>query len=88
MVTVPKLVLAGVAVLLGRPYPPAALILLLPFGPWQFDMGFATVDLNWLLPRDNVKILPLVPASPFIMWYAYLSRRGWPGCGRRSRRSG
>ncbi|SDL65212.1 Signal transduction histidine kinase [Nonomuraea maritima] len=82
VVTVPKLVLAGVAVLLGRPYPPAALILLLPFGPWQFDMGFATVDLNWLLPRDNVKILPLVPASPFIMWYAYLSGRRlarvWP----------
>lgn len=81
MVTVPRLLLAGAAVLVGRPFPLAALVLLLPFGPWQFDLGFATVSLNWL-PRDDVKILPLVPASPFVMWYAYLSGRRlarmWP----------
>ncbi|MFB4265655.1 sensor histidine kinase [Nonomuraea sp. GTA35] len=74
-VTVPRWVLAGVAVLVGRPYPLAALVLLLPLGPWRFSEGFATVDLSWLLPRRNVKILPLLPTSPFIAWYAYLTGR-------------
>lgn len=75
LVTVPRIGLATVAVLVGRRWPMAALVLLLPMGPWQFSEGFATVDLSWLLPRRNVKILPLLATSPFIMWYAYLTGR-------------
>ncbi|TDD13247.1 hypothetical protein E1294_41705 [Nonomuraea diastatica] len=82
MITVPRVVLAAAAVLVGRRWPLAALVLLLPLGPWQFTEGFATVDLSWLLPRRNVKILPLLATSPFIMWYAYLTgrrtTRAWP----------
>ncbi|MFI7134277.1 sensor histidine kinase [Nonomuraea sp. NPDC050153] len=82
MVSLPRIGLATVAVLVGRRQPLAALVLLLPLGPWQFSEGFATVDLSWLLPRRNVKILPLLATSPFIMWYAYLTGRRlaalWP----------
>nr|WP_236667853.1 histidine kinase [Nonomuraea sp. K271] len=82
MITVPGLALAAAAVLVGRRWPLAALVLLLPLGPWQFTEGFATVDLSWLLPRRGVKIFPLLPTSPFIMWYAYLTGRRmsviWP----------
>ncbi|MGP4094081.1 sensor histidine kinase [Nonomuraea sp. KM90] len=82
MVTAPRVGLAAVAVLVGRPWPLAALVLLLPLGPWQFSEGFATVDLSWLLPRRNVKIFPLLATSPFIIWYAYLTgrrmARAWP----------
>ncbi|WP_218156203.1 sensor histidine kinase [Nonomuraea wenchangensis] len=74
-VTGPRLVLASAAVLVGRRQPLAALALLLPLGPWRFSEGFATVDLSWLLPRTGVKILPLVPTSPFIMGYAYMTGR-------------
>ncbi|MCK2221468.1 histidine kinase [Actinomadura sp. ATCC 31491] len=81
-VTVPRLALATAAVLVGRRWPLAALVLLLPLGPWRFSDGFATVDLTWLLPRRDVKILPLVATSPFIVWYAYLTGRraagAWP----------
>ncbi|MEW1843856.1 histidine kinase [Nonomuraea angiospora] len=82
LVSLPRIGLATVAVLVGRRWPLAALVLLLPLGPWQFSEGFATVDLSWLLPRRNVKILPLLASSPFIMWYAYLTGRRlavlWP----------
>ncbi|TMR26441.1 hypothetical protein ETD85_42550 [Nonomuraea zeae] len=82
MVTVPRLALDTVAVLVGRPWPLAALVLLVPLGPWRFGDGFATVDLSWLLPRRDVKILPLLATSPFIIWYAYLTGRRmakvWP----------
>lgn len=82
LVSVPKVALCAVAVLVGRRWPLAALMLLLPLGPWRFTEGFATVDLTWLLPRRNVKILPLLATSPFIMWYAYLTGRRmvrtWP----------
>ncbi|MEU4515272.1 histidine kinase [Nonomuraea wenchangensis] len=75
MVTGPRLALASAVVLVGRRRPLVALVLLLPLGPWRFSEGFATVDLSWLLPRTGVKILPLVPASPFIMGYAYRTGR-------------
>ncbi|MFI6919399.1 sensor histidine kinase [Nonomuraea spiralis] len=82
VVTVPRVGLAALAVLVGRPWPLAALVLLLPLGPWRFTDGFATVDLTWLLPRRDVKILPLLATSPFIIWYAYLTGRRmarlWP----------
>ncbi|MER7505854.1 histidine kinase [Nonomuraea pusilla] len=81
-VTAPRLVLASVAVLVGRRWPLAALMLLVPLGPWSFGEGLATVDLRWLLPRTGVKIIPWVAASPFIIWYAYLTglrtARVWP----------
>ncbi|MEV5897824.1 sensor histidine kinase [Nonomuraea fuscirosea] len=81
-VTVPRLGLAAVAVYVGRRYPLAALVLLLPMGPWRFTEGFATVDLSWLLPRRNVKIFPLLPSSTVVVWYAYLTGRRmnrlWP----------
>ncbi|MEV4570873.1 histidine kinase [Nonomuraea sp. NPDC049419] len=75
LVTLPRWCLAAAAVLVGRRWPLAALMLLLPLGPWKFSEGFATVDLTWLLPRRAVKILPLLPTSPFIIWYAYLTGR-------------
>ncbi|MFI7697439.1 sensor histidine kinase [Nonomuraea sp. NPDC049480] len=82
LVSVPKVALCAVAVVVGRRWPLAAVMLLLPLGPWRFTEGFATVDLTWLLPRRNVKILPLLATSPFIMWYAYLTGRRmvrtWP----------
>ncbi|MEW9555187.1 sensor histidine kinase [Nonomuraea sp. NPDC050783] len=77
--TLPRIALAAVAVLVGRRWPLLALVLLLPLGPWRFSDGFATVDLSWLLPRRNVKIVPLVATSPFIMWYAYLTGRRTAG---------
>ncbi|MEV0167931.1 signal transduction histidine kinase [Nonomuraea fuscirosea] len=81
-VTVPRLGLAAVAVYVGRRYPLAALVLLLPMGPWRFTEGFATVDLSWLLPRRNVKIFPLLPSSMVVIWYAFLTGRRmvrlWP----------
>ncbi|SDM33373.1 Signal transduction histidine kinase [Nonomuraea jiangxiensis] len=79
LVTAPKVALAGVAVLVGRRWPLAALMLLVPLGPWEFGQGFATVDLSWLLPRRHVSILPLVATSPYIMWYAYLTGRRMSG---------
>ncbi|MEO3875067.1 histidine kinase [Nonomuraea sp. B12E4] len=85
MVTVPRIALAGAAVLVGRRWPLAALVLLLPLGPWEFSQGFATVDMSWLLPRQRVRIVPLVTTSPYIMWYAYLTGRRmtglWPPLG-------
>jgi signal transduction histidine kinase len=75
MVTVPRMALGAVAVLVGRRWPLAALVLLLPLGPWRYSEAFATVDLSWLMTRRNVKILPLLPTSPFVMWYAYLTGR-------------
>ncbi|WP_346115106.1 sensor histidine kinase [Nonomuraea maheshkhaliensis] len=74
-VTMPRLGLAALAVYVGRRYPLAALVLLLPMGPWRFTEGFATVDLSWLLPRRDVKILPLLPSSMVVVWYAYLTGR-------------
>ncbi|SEG53421.1 Signal transduction histidine kinase [Nonomuraea solani] len=82
LVTVPRIVLGGLAVLVGRPYPLLALVLVLPLGPWRFTDGFATVDLSRLAPQRNVKIVPLLATSPFIVWYAYLTGRRlarvWP----------
>lgn len=82
IVSLPRIALAALAVLVGRPWPLAALVLLLPLGPWRFTEGFATVDLTWMLPRRDVKIFPLLATSPFIIWYAYLTGRRmarlWP----------
>ncbi|NRQ40209.1 hypothetical protein HII36_51570 [Nonomuraea sp. NN258] len=74
--------LAAVAVLVGRPYPLAAVALLVPLGPWQFDTGLATWTPDWTALRPGLKIFPFVVTSPFIIWYAYLTGRRlgalWP----------
>ncbi|MFG3442697.1 sensor histidine kinase [Nonomuraea sp. NPDC047897] len=73
--TGPLLVLGGVAVLVGRPWPLAAVLLLAPFGPWSFDQGLATSTLVWPEPLPQVKILPIQPVTLFVGWYAYLTGR-------------
>lgn len=77
--TVPCVALAGLAVLVGRAWPLVAVALLLPLGPWDFTMSFATSDLTWLTPSaSDVKIFPLATTSPFVIWYACLSGRRLP----------
>lgn len=74
--TVPCVVLAALAVLVGRAWPLAAVVLLLPLGPWDFATGVATSDLTWLTPSAAyVKIFPFVTTSPFVIWYVYLAGR-------------
>lgn len=77
--TVPCVVLAALAVLVGRAWPLAAVVLLLPLGPWDFATGVATSDLTWLTPSAAyVKIFPFVTTSPFVIWYVYLAGRRLP----------
>ncbi|HLU75407.1 MAG TPA: histidine kinase dimerization/phosphoacceptor domain-containing protein, partial [Nonomuraea sp.] len=78
-VTVPRLVLTGLVVLAGRPWPLAAVALLLPLAPLDFSYGLATSDVSWFQPgATEVKIFPLGPVSPFVIWYAYLAGRRVP----------
>ncbi|MEV4101448.1 histidine kinase [Nonomuraea sp. NPDC049649] len=78
-VTVPRLVLTGLVVLVGRPWPLAAVALLLPLAPLDFSYGLATSDVSWFQPgATEVKIFPLGPVSPFVIWYAYLAGRRVP----------
>lgn len=73
--TGPVLALGALAVLVGRPWPLAAVLALLPAGPWQFDDALATTTLVWPVELPHVKIFPVVGASPFVVWYAYLTGR-------------
>lgn len=77
-----KVALVGLAVLVGRPWPLAAVVLLLPLGPWVFDEGFATVDFGWMGLPASVKVFPFGPAWAAVGTYAYLSGRRtlrvWP----------
>ncbi|MFI7445672.1 sensor histidine kinase [Nonomuraea indica] len=77
--TGPLIALAGVAVLVGRPWPLAAVLVLLPFGPWRFDVGLATSTLVWPEPLPYVKILPIQPVTLSVIWYAYLAGRRTAG---------
>ncbi|TXK42930.1 hypothetical protein FR742_28135 [Nonomuraea sp. C10] len=78
-ITVPRLALGALAVLVGRPWPLAAVVLLLPLGPWDFADSLATSDITWLIPGAiQVKIFPFAPVSPFSIWYAYLAGRRLP----------
>ncbi|MBB6351800.1 signal transduction histidine kinase [Nonomuraea muscovyensis] len=79
--TGPLVALAGAAVLAGRPWPLAAVLLLLPFGPWRFDMGLATSTLVWPEHLPHVKIIPFQPVTLFVVWYAYLAGRRMRGTG-------
>ncbi|MFG1949202.1 sensor histidine kinase [Nonomuraea sp. NPDC048826] len=75
-VTVPRLALTALAVLVGRPWPLAAVVLLLPLGPWDFTHALATSNVTWLHPgATGVKLFPFGPISPFSIWYAYLAGR-------------
>lgn len=79
VVTGPRLALTALVVLVGRPWPLAAVVLLLPLGPWDFTDALATSDVTWLDPSAaNVKIVPLAPVSLFTVWYAYLTGRRSP----------
>jgi signal transduction histidine kinase len=77
-----RVVLIGLAVLVGRPWPLAAVVLLLPLGPWNFEEGVATSDLTWMGQSARVKLLPTGVALPATLTYAYLSglrtERVWP----------
>ncbi|WP_214326126.1 sensor histidine kinase [Nonomuraea sediminis] len=80
--TLPRIALAAVAVLVGRPWPLAAVLLLLPLGPWNFAEGLATTNLTWPVRLPEVKLFPLNAPSLFVIWYAYLTgrrmARTWP----------
>lgn len=73
--SVPKIALAALAVLLGRPWPPLAVLLLLPVGPWRFDEGLATSTIVWPVRLPGVKIFPFSATTPFVIWFVYLSGR-------------
>lgn len=92
-VTGGRVLLLALAIAVGRPWPLAAVVILLPVGPWQFDEGLATADWNfsrgqatgdqlWPLSLVAVKIFPLTPTTPAVIWYAYLTgrrtARTWP----------
>ncbi|MFE3450747.1 sensor histidine kinase [Nonomuraea sp. NPDC059194] len=92
-VTGGRVLLLGVAVAVGRPWPLAAVVVLLPLGPWAFDEGLATAswdfsggqatgDQAWPLSLLAVKIFPLTPTTLAVVWYAYLTgrrlARTWP----------
>lgn len=80
--TVVRVVLVGLAVLVGRPWPLAAVVLLLPVGPWTFTEGWATVDMEWMGLPAEVKIFPFGDGWPAVITYAYVSGRRtvriWP----------
>ncbi|MEV2270529.1 sensor histidine kinase [Nonomuraea africana] len=93
LVTGGRVLLLGLAVLVGRPWPFVALVILLPLGPWDFrdglatttwdfTGGLATADQLWPLSLVNVKIFPLSSTTPAVVWYAYLAGRRtattWP----------
>ncbi|MFD1935305.1 sensor histidine kinase [Nonomuraea mangrovi] len=92
-VTGGRVLLLGLAIAVGRPWPLAAVVILLPVGPWDFREGLATVgwdfsggqatgDQAWPLSLLAVKIFPLTPTTPAVIWYAYLTGRRlariWP----------
>ncbi|MFI6319508.1 sensor histidine kinase [Nonomuraea sp. NPDC050556] len=81
-VSVVGVLLVGLAVLFGRPWPLAAVVLLLPVGPWDFTEGWATIDLAWMGLPTGVKILPFGGGGAAVVTYAYLTGRRtvrvWP----------
>lgn len=104
LITGTRLVLLAVAILLGRPWPPSAVLLMVAIAPWDLSEGLATSQpppeygLGW-----QVKIFPASVLTPAIMWYAYLAGRRltrvWPalaafaavtlaGCGLVAREGG
>ncbi|MEU7900814.1 histidine kinase [Nonomuraea sp. NPDC049152] len=93
LVTGGRVLLLGLAILVGRAWPLAAVVILLPLGPWDFTEGLATAswdlsggqatsDQAWPLSLLAVKIFPLSPTTPTVIWYAYLTGRRvarvWP----------
>lgn len=77
--TVPRLLLAAVVVVIGRPWPLLAVVLLLPLGPWSFSEGVVTTNITWPVTLTELKLFPLTATSLFSAWYAYLSGRRTAG---------
>ncbi|MFC7716204.1 sensor histidine kinase [Nonomuraea recticatena] len=93
VVTGGRVLLLGLAVLVGRAWPLAASVILLPLGPWDFGEGLATTswdftggvattDQLWPLSLVSVKIFPLSTTTLAVLWYAYRTgrsaSRAWP----------
>ncbi|MEU4725462.1 histidine kinase [Nonomuraea dietziae] len=93
VVTGGRVLLLGLAVLVGRAWPLAASVILLPLGPWDFGEGLATTtwdftggvattDQLWPLSLVSVKIFPLTVTTLAVVWYAYRTgrraSRTWP----------
>ncbi|GAA2802648.1 sensor histidine kinase [Nonomuraea dietziae] len=93
VVTGGRVLLLGLAVLVGRAWPLAASVILLPLGPWDFGEGLATTtwdftggvattDQLWPLSLVSVKIFPLSATTLAVLWYAYRTgrsaSRAWP----------
>ncbi|WP_343954893.1 sensor histidine kinase, partial [Nonomuraea longicatena] len=73
--------LAGVtlAVLVGRPWPLAALLLLTVLTPWPQADGLATLDYVLRPWSGEVKLFPATLLTPGLFWYAYLTGRRLAG---------
>jgi signal transduction histidine kinase len=77
-----RLAAVSLAVLVGRPWPLAALLLLTVATPWSQADGLATLD-HVLRPWvGEVKLFPATLLMPGLLWYAYLTGRRldrvWP----------
>ncbi|WP_327086780.1 histidine kinase [Nonomuraea sp. NBC_01738] len=83
LVTGARALLIAVAVLVGRAWPLAALLITTFVTPWSMTASFATSSLVWPPGIGTVKILPAASLAPGIVWYAYLAGRRavrwWPG---------
>ncbi|MFI6299630.1 sensor histidine kinase [Nonomuraea sp. NPDC050790] len=81
-VTGTRLAVLAVAVVVGRPWPVAAVVLVTLAAPWDLDMGFATLDLGWMPGMGVTKFVPMTMLSPGLFWYSYLAgrrvERAWP----------
>ncbi|GAA4057960.1 sensor histidine kinase [Nonomuraea soli] len=82
-VTGARVALVGVAVAVGRPWPPAAVLLLSAALPPSMTESLATSDVTWLNPAlVDIKVFPVAAITPGVIWYSYLTgrrmTRQWP----------
>ncbi|WP_157250141.1 sensor histidine kinase [Nonomuraea typhae] len=75
LVTGGRVLILTAAVLLGRPWPWAAVALITLVAPWDLGVGFATMDLSWWPGLGVTKVVPITSLTPAIVWYAYLAGR-------------
>ncbi|MFI6901214.1 sensor histidine kinase [Nonomuraea sp. NPDC050394] len=81
-VTGTRVVVLAAAVLVGRAWPVAAVVLITLASPWDLETSFATLDLSWLPGLGSTKVIPTTLLSMGLFWYAYLAGRQidrvWP----------